>query len=139
MYVNICTQFHKFVVLGPKYDYYLGFFENDNNLISFLIKTSDIQPVEYSIKVPGMGYFHNGTILAGDEVTLNLSSSEIVSSNSDQDKGIYLKASSDKITVIGQYLGSSATSGSYFALPIIKLDNLRVPQCFDLLFLKYKM
>ena len=119
------SYIRRFVVLGPKCEYYLGFFENVNGEISLLIKTSDIQPVEYSVEVPGVGYYHNGAISAGDEVTLNLSSSVIVSSNSDQDKGIYLTASSDKITVIGQYLGNSLTSDSYFALPIVRLDSAK--------------
>ena len=48
-----------------------------------------------------------------------------VSSFNDQDKGIYLTASSNKITVIGQNLGSS-TSDSFLALPIIQLDDTYV-------------
>ena len=115
-------------IAGPVYGYYLGFFVNYNindGRISILLTTSDIESVEYSIEAPGVGYFHNGTISAGDEVTLNLSLSVQVSSYNDQDKGICLTASSDKITVIGQYLGSRATSDSYFALPIIKLDSAK--------------
>ena len=104
----------------------MGFFENLNNVGIFVIlTTSDTEPVEYSIEIPGVGYYHNGTILSGDEVTLNLSSSVIVSSYNDQDKGIYLATSSDKITVIGQYLGNAFTSDSYFALPIIRLDSAK--------------
>ena len=108
------------------YEYYLGFFMNyrsDIGEISVLLTTSETLPVKYSIEAPGVGYYHNGTISTGDEVILNLSLSIQVSSYNDQDKGIYLTASSDKITVIGQYLGNSTfrTSDSYFALPIIKL------------------
>ena len=116
---------HPFVV-GSVYGYYLGFFTNINNngRISVLLTTSDSQPVEYSIEALGVGYYHNGTILAGDEVILNLSSSLQVSSNNDQDKGIYLTANSDKIAVIGQNLGS-ASSDSYFALPNIKLNTTK--------------
>ena len=121
----IHVYMHAFVV-GSVYDYYLGFFTNfiNNVEISVLLTTSDAQPVEYSIEALGVGYYHNGTILAGNEVILNLPSSIQVSSYNDQDKGIHLTASSDKITVIGQNL-RSATSDSYFALPIIKLDSAK--------------
>ena len=107
------------------YEYYLGFFMNyrtQSGEISILLTTSDAQPVKYSIEAPGVGYYHNGTISLGDEVILNLPLSVQVSSYNDQDKGIYLTASSDKITVIGQNLDDH-TSDSYFALPIMKLDR----------------
>ena len=124
-YMYICTiHTHTFVV-GPMYDYYLGFFENldtTNGIISVLIKSSDVQPVEYSIEALGVGYYQNGTISVGNEVILNLPLNIQVSSYNDQDKGIYLTASSDKITVIGQNL-NDYTSDSYFAIPIIKLDS----------------
>ena len=129
MYVFVCiihVYIHPFVV-GSVYGYYLGFFTNHNNnngRISVLLTTSDAQPVEYFIEAQGVGYFHNGTILAGNEVILNLPLSIQVSSYNDQDNGIYLTASSDKITVIGQNL-RSATSDSYFALPIIKLGSAK--------------
>ena len=127
VHTYVCTiHAHTFVV-GPMYDYYLGFFENldtTNGIISVLIKTSDVQPVEYSIEALGVGYYQNGTISVGDEVILNLPSSVQVSSYNDQDKGIYLTASSDKVTVIGQYL-RRGSSDSYFALPIIKLDSAK--------------
>ena len=98
------------------YGYYLGFFKNVGNIaMSFLVKTSDIRPVKYSIEVQGVGYYQNGTISAGNEVILNLPLSVQVSSYNDQDKGIYLTASSDKITVIGQSL-KEYSSDSYFAL-----------------------
>ena len=109
------------------YEYYLGFFMNHLSYIgeiSVLLTTSETLPVKYSIEAPDVGYYHNGTISTGDEVILNLSLSIQVSSYNDQDKGIYLTASSDKITVIGQYLGR-ATTDSYFALPIIRLDSAK--------------
>ena len=112
-------------VVGSVYGYYLGFFTNyinNNGRISVLLTTSDAQPVEYSIEALAVGYHHNGTISAGDEVILNLPLSVQVSSYNDQDKGIYLTASSDKITVIGQNLREHS-SDSYFALPIIRLGG----------------
>ena len=101
----------------------MGFFANyDINTasISILLTTSDMQEVQYSIEAPGVGYYHNGTISPGDEVILNLPSSVEVLSYNDQDMGIYLIASSDKVTVIGQNL-DSGTSDSFLALPTIEL------------------
>ena len=115
------------IVVGHMYEYYLGFFINyvyltQSSEISILLTTSDAQPVKYSIEAPGVGYYHNGTISLGDEVILNLPISLQVSSYDDQDKGIYLTASSDKITVIGQNLNDHS-SDSYFAKPVVKLDS----------------
>ena len=103
----------------------MGFFGNfrpDDGDISILLITSETQPVQYSMEAPGVGYYHNGTITAGDEVTLNLSSSIQVSSVYHQNNGIYLTTSSDNVTVIGQNL-DSGTSDSFFALPLIELGD----------------
>ena len=106
----------------------MGFFANNDNdpdSISILLTTSDMQQVQYSIEAPGVGYYHNGTISAGDEAILDLPHTIEVSSYTDQDKGIYLTASSDKITVIGQNM-DGASSDSFLALPTIELDGTYV-------------
>ena len=114
--------------VGPKSDYYLGFFTNRNindGAISILLTTSDTQQVEYSIEAPCS---RSGTLSAGDvvEVTCNRATDvEVRSSRDFQNRGIYLTASSDKITVIGQSL-ETHSSDSYFALPVIKLDEAYV-------------
>ena len=102
-------------------EYYLGFFviSPHNENIPILLITTDTQPVEYSIEAPGVGYYNNGSITAGDENVLYLPISVEVSSLYHQDKGIYLKSSNDSVTVIGQ----SQSSDSFFALPIIELDG----------------
>ena len=114
-------------VVGHQNHYYLGFFVNharrSTAYISVLLITTEIHPVTYSIEAPGVGYYHKGIVSAGNEVILNLPSSVEVSH--DQNKGIYLTTSSDNVTVIGQNL-DSATSDSFFALPIIKLDDVYV-------------
>ena len=94
----------------------------DAGNISILLITSETQPVQYSMEAPGVGYYRNGTITAGDEVILNLPRSIEVSSVYHQNKGIYLTTSSDKVTVIGQNL-DQRTSDSFFALPLIELGN----------------
>ena len=116
----ICT-----LVADPPYCYYLGFFANfypDAGDISILLITSETQPVQYSMEAPGVGYYHNGTITAGEEVIFNLSNSIEVSSVYHQINGIYLTTSSNKVTVIGQNL-HYYTSDSYFALPLIELSD----------------
>ena len=85
--------------------------------------TGETHQVTYFIEAPSVGYYHNGTLSAGDEVVLNLSSSIQVLSHADQDKGIYLSASSENLTVIGQNINNVGSSDSYFALPIIELDD----------------
>ena len=104
--------------------YYLGFFANyqEKNNISILLTTTEVYPVTYFIEAPSVGYYHRGIISAGNEVILKLSSSIGVSSHDDQNKGIYLTTSSDNVTVIGQNLLLN-TGDSFFALPIIELDD----------------
>ena len=108
--------------LGLINHHYLGFFDNQRmNNISILLITAEIYQVRYSIEAPGVGYYHSGTISAGDEVILNLPESLAVLSIYDQDKGIYLATSSDRVTVIGQNL-ILQSSDSFFALPVIEID-----------------
>ena len=76
--------------------------------------------MNYSIEAPGVGYYDNGTILANSRVVVNLSESVIVSSYNDQNNGIYLKTSSDKLTVTGQ-----STDGRYLITGIISIRRRR--------------
>ena len=106
----------------------MGFFENsvgNTGSISILLTTSDMQQAQYSIEAPGVGYYRNGTLSAGDEVILDLPLTIEVSSYTDKDKGIYLTAHSDKITVIGQNK-DGRSSDSFLALPTIQLDDTYV-------------
>ena len=116
-------------VTGPLNGYYLGFFANYETEIgtniSVILITSETHQVSYSIEAPSIGYFQNGTLSAGDEVIVDLSSSVQVSSSQDQDKGIYLTTSSQNVTVIGQSLGGT-TSDSFFALPATVLSDVYI-------------
>ena len=121
--MHVCMIF----VVGPLNRYYIGFFpnygrNNRNTTVSIVLVTGDTHQVTYSIEAPSVGYYHNGTVTAGHEVTLNLSSSVQVLSHDDQNMGIYLIASSENLTVIGQS-NHHASSDSYFALPIIEVDD----------------
>jgi len=82
--------------------------------------TTESQPVYYSIEIPGIGFYRNGTITANNEDVVDLPSSVEVFSHDDQDKGIYVQGSSDRITVIGQNLDRSSSDSS-IVLPIIDL------------------
>ena len=117
MHMYICC-------IGPAYDYYLGFFTNrhdDGGRISILLSTSAMQPVEYSLVGPNLRT-RSGTVSAGNVVILNIREDiEVTSDTDNQQKGIYL-TTSDKITVIGQNQDGQS-SDTFFALPIIKLDD----------------
>ena len=111
-----------FLFLGSTF--YLGFYKNHHSgdTISVVIMTSEPQPVSYSIEIPGTGYYHNGTITANNEDVVDLPNNAKVTLPDDQDKGIYLKTSSDKVAVIGQSVRSS-TSDTFLGLPIISLRS----------------
>ena len=64
--------------------------------------TTEKQPVFYSIKAPGVGYYNTGTIDANHEAVVDLPKSVVVSSLYDDNKGIYIITSSSKVTVYGQ-------------------------------------
>ena len=79
-------------------NYHLGFYKNaDGGNPSIIIMTTKSQPVSYSIEIPGIGYYHSGTITANNEDIVDLPSSVVVLSRDDQDKGICLKTSSDRV------------------------------------------
>ena len=64
--------------------------------------TTEKQPVFYSIEFPQVGHYTNGIITADyGEVTVNLPNELTVSSLYDQQKGICIKTSSNRVTVQG--------------------------------------
>ena len=104
--------------------YYLGFFHNDQSgSESFVLTTTESQPVNYSIYIPRNSYRHSGTVTSNNSVTLSLPYNMEVSSYSHIDYGIYLETSSDKVTVIGQNY-DPYTSDTYLALPTIKSQTV---------------
>ena len=125
--VSYITLYHNLIfIVELLYGCYLGFFANndpDGGVLSILLISSDTQQVQYSLEAPGVGYYRNGTISAGDEVILNLPHSIVVSSFYHRNHGIYLATSSNKVIVIGQNLDRHS-SDSYFALPITELDDV---------------
>ena len=110
--------------VGDVNHYYLGFFANlaENSRVSVLLTTTDIHPVQYFIEAPGVGYYRNGIISAGSNIVLNLPNSIKVLTYENQDRGIYLKTSSNNVTVIGQCLGDHS-SDTFSAVPIFQLND----------------
>ena len=95
----------------------------DGGSPSILILTTDSQPVSYYIEATGLGINRNGTLTADNETIIHLPSTAVVTSHVEQNKGIYLKTSSDSVIVIGRNLYSGGGSADTFlALPIVKLS-----------------
>ena len=104
--------------------YYLGFLYSDyTGSESFVLTTTDSQPVDYSIYIPRHNYRDSGQVTSINSVTLSLPYNMEVSSYDHIDYGIYLETSSDKVTVIGQNYDSSS-SDTYLALPTIKSQTV---------------
>ena len=102
----------------------MGFFYNDQTgSESFVLTTTESQPVNYSIYIPRNAYRHSGTVTSNNSVTLSLPYNLEVSSYDQIDYGIYLETSSDKVTVIGQNY-DPYTSDTYLALPTIKSQTV---------------
>ena len=76
--------------------------------------------MNYSIEAPAVGYYISDSVTSDNRVIIHLNNSFIASSHNDQDKGIHLMISSDRVTVIGQNLGR-LSSGTFLCLPITNL------------------
>ena len=125
-----CTYVTLYIIIVDhnflKRDYYFSFFKNFRSgqpsiiITTSIIITSESQSVNYSIEATGIGYYTSGIVTSDNEVIINLNNSFITSSHNDQDKGIHLMISSDRVTVIGQNLGHPS-SGTFLCLPITNL------------------
>jgi len=126
------------VVYGKVAEFYLGIFRGQSFYNpSLILVSTETQPVYYSVEAPGVGYYNNGTILANDSVTVNLCRSIIVSSYNDQNKGIYLKTSSDKVTV--NLIGQSVSTWEYLHRGLVRnLDTFIINEITDLSIHEYE-
>ena len=100
-------------------EYYLGYFNNFGGTPSIVLINSESHPVLYSIEAPVLGYTY-GRVSAESTAVINLPTSVVVTSSGDQRNGIYLKVSSDKMTVIGQDVRTQTTA-TFLALPNVQL------------------
>ena len=83
---------------GTGSEFYFG---STRNLVLLMI--TELQPVSFYIEIPGIGFYYSATITASNQETVKLPENAAVSSPDDQDKGIYLVTSSDRVTVIGSH------------------------------------
>ncbi|XP_065903880.1 IgGFc-binding protein-like [Dysidea avara] len=108
-------------------EFYMGFFKGAKSPAIVITSTEEL-PVLYSVEVPGVGFYDNGNIAANNSTVVYLPNSVIVSSYSDENKGIYVQTSSEKVTVVGQSSRESRRSvykqrfmDSYVAIQYIDL------------------
>ena len=102
-------------------DYYLGYFNNFGGTPSIVLINSESRPVLYSIEIPELEYMYtDGRVAPESALVIDLSTSSVVTSRSDQNKGVHLKVGSDEMTVIGQD-ERSFTSATFLVLPSIQL------------------
>ena len=100
-------------------EYYLGYFNNFYGTPSIVLVNNEPYPVLYTIEVPELGYT-GGRVTTESTLVINLPPTVVTYSRSDQNKGIYLKVSSDKMTVVGQDVRIHTTT-TFLALPSIQL------------------
>ena len=103
-------------------EFYIGFLNNLNNTNPSIVITSyDSRLVSYIIEAPGIHFYHNGTVASDERVAVGISTRLLVSqSGVNINKGIYVKTSSDKVTVVGQNVGNQPTSDTFAVLPTLK-------------------
>jgi len=113
--------------VGSGSEFYFGLFYSSSYLPfvyipSVLLMTTDTQPVSYYIEAPSMGYFRSGTLKAGNDVFLNLPRSVKVTSVDQQDRGLYLKINSTRVTVISKITGNNGGgTDTCVVFPVSKL------------------
>ena len=77
--------------------------------------------MSYTIESPGTGYYTTGAISGMESTILYLPSAVIATSYNDQNKGIYIKANSTNVTVIGKNLEMGRNADTFLALPTMKV------------------
>ena len=97
----------------------MGYFNNFGGTPFIVLINSESSPVLYSIEISAVAY-KNGRVMPESTLVIDLPTSVVVTSRSDQNKGIYVKVSSDKMNVISQNVRSQ-TSTTFLALPSVKL------------------
>ena len=108
------------IVVG---EYYLGFFRSfsDGQLSVIIINTMSAM-VNFTIEAPAVAFYHAGVIDGDSELILSLPFSVAVFYNDAQYKGIYLRAGSNSLIVLGQN-EVNGTSDTFLAIPY-KISNV---------------
>jgi len=103
-----------YTVIG---EYYLGFFRRlTAGQLSIILANTISSPVNFTIEIPVVGFYHSDFVNGSDEITVSLPFSVAVFPNDTQSKGIYIRADSNTIIVIGQN-EKSGRSDTFLALP----------------------
>ena len=107
---------------GNAADFYLGFYKNYvGNANQFVIlMTSENESVFYSVEAPAINFYSNGTFSNGKVAVIQFSLDIEVSSLEDQNHGIYVHTSSDKVTLLGQTT-VHVSSDTFTGIPTRKL------------------
>ena len=82
-----------------------------------IVINSDSQAVNYLVEAPKIGLYQTGIIKPNDELIIKLSNKIEVKSHHDQNNGVYLDTSSNRVTVFGQN-ELSTTSDTFLVIPI---------------------
>ena len=100
-------------------EYYLGYFNNFDGIPSIILINNKPYSISYSFEAPELG-FSSGRVPSESTLVINLPTSVVVTSGSDQNKGVYLKVGSNEVTVLGQDVRSQSTA-TFLALPNVQL------------------
>ena len=107
--------------------YYMGFFMNLQHADSYmyiLLTTTETYEVQYFIEIPSIDYYSTGFVSASNESIIRVHRSLEATYYYDQDKGICITTNSSKVFVYGLHQSySHYVTESYFALPVLKLNN----------------
>ena len=98
-------------------EYYLGYFSSlTGGRLSVILINSISSTISFTIEASAADYYYNGAVDSGSEVIVSLPFSVAVSPNDTEYKGIFLKADSNAIVVIGQN-EANGSSDTFFAIP----------------------
>ena len=98
-------------------EYYLGYFRNfTGGQLSVILINTISSSISFTIEAPVVGYYYNGVVDSGGEVIVSLPFSVAVFPNDTEYKGIFIKADSNEVIVIGQN-EANGSSDTFFAIP----------------------
>ena len=95
----------------------MGFFKGfTGGELSIILINTISSAANFTIEAPIVGYYYNGVVDSGDEIIVSLPFSVAVFPNDTEYKGIFLKADSNAVIVIGQN-EANGSSDTFFAIP----------------------
>jgi len=102
------------IVIG---EYYMGYFKRfTGGELSVTLLNTISSAVNFTIEAPVVGYYYDGVVDSGGEVIVSLPFSVAVFPNDTEYKGIFIKADSSEVIVIGQN-EANGSSDTFYAIP----------------------